>query len=155
METIPAAGEGVDHLHLRFRDDSGSSLFREVEVVLVERVLRADLAPGHARTALGAARSPWSLAVEVRVGDLLAWLTEEHPHPGGVVVLGAPQVRSDLGREFERQIERSGFLGIRKRQTLVMSTQGSESASAVALASCSSGTNSSTTSCTAERGTTP
>ncbi len=69
-------------------------LFREVEVVLVERVLRAVAASRHALAALGARLAVGSRAAEVRVGDGAAHLGLR----GAVGVLAVAEEDADRGQ---------------------------------------------------------
>ena len=81
-DAVAAAGERLDDLDLGLRDDPCAALLGEVEVVLVERVLRAGTAADHAPAAERAPLAPRPVAAEVRVVDLHVRLAEEHADVG-------------------------------------------------------------------------
>src|SRR5271165_4340898 len=72
----------------RHRVNLRARLFREVQVVSVERVLGIVRASIDAAPTEDAAGTVWSDAAEVGVGNRLAGLAEEHAHLGRVKRLG-------------------------------------------------------------------
>ncbi len=82
LHDVPAARTRPDGVHGRHRDDLGTGLFGQVEVVLDERVLRSHRTSRHAGAAVGAASAGRAGAAEERVVDRLARLAEEHADRG-------------------------------------------------------------------------
>ena len=75
-ELVAASLEGADVGDARLGEDLRAALLGQVEVVLVEGVLRAVAAAHHAPAAERAARARRALAAEVRIGLLHAVLAE-------------------------------------------------------------------------------
>ncbi|KAF0967300.1 hypothetical protein BPODLACK_04270 [Gordonia sp. YY1] len=81
-DRVPASGTRADGVDGGQRNDRRSRLLGEIQVVLDQRVLRADRAAGHAGAAVGAAGTGRAGTAEVRVLDGLARLTEEDADRG-------------------------------------------------------------------------
>ncbi len=89
LHLVATALERAHPRGLRVRVDGQPPLLSEVEVVLVQRVLRAEPAPEHAAAARDAAGALRALAVEVRIRHGDARLAEVHGHGGGLEVRAA------------------------------------------------------------------
>ncbi len=76
---VTAALERTDGDHLSFRENPGPELFRQVEIVLVETVLRAVATPRQAASAAGAAGSLRTRPIEEGIGFRLSRFAEVDP----------------------------------------------------------------------------
>ncbi len=120
-DAVAPAVEGMQPGHFAFGEYLGAAAFGQVQVVLVQRVFRPDVAARHAGAAERATVALRSGAAEVGIRRLLARLSEVDGDVGRVAEVFAAVFAGDVSQDsIARRLERVGRSAEHALRGLVM-----------------------------------